>query len=100
MYNPKHLPVPAATHAQLVQYDHDHLIHPYTSMTEPSPVFMIHSASGCELQLADGRILIDGMSSCWAAVHGYNHPALNAAIHDQLQHMAHVMFGGLTHLPA
>lgn len=100
MHNPNHAPVSAADHAQLTQFDHDHLIHPYTSMTEPTPVFMVHSADGCELQLADGRVLVDGMSSWWAAIHGYNHPVLNAAIHDQLQRMSHVMFGGLTHEPA
>lgn len=85
---------------QLQRFDHDHLIHPYTSMTEPLSNYPVQSASGCELQLADGRRLIDGMSSWWAAIHGYNHPGLNRALTTQLEDMAHVMFGGLTHEPA
>ena len=79
------------------EFDRAHLWHPYTSMTNPQQMFPVVAANGVRLKLQDGRELIDGMASWWSAIHGYNHPRLNEAAKQQLDKMAHVMFGGLTH---
>ncbi len=84
----------------LLALDHEHVWHPYASLPGSLAPLPVISAEGVRLRLADGRELIDGMSSWWCAIHGYRHPMLDAAVREQLERMAHVMFGGLTHEPA
>jgi adenosylmethionine-8-amino-7-oxononanoate aminotransferase len=84
----------------LLATDRAHVWHPYGPMPGRTDPLVVHSAAGVRLRLADGTHLVDGMSSWWAAIHGYAHPVLDAAVRDQLERMSHVMFGGLTHEPA
>jgi adenosylmethionine-8-amino-7-oxononanoate aminotransferase len=84
----------------MLAIDRERVWHPYAQLPAAQAPLPVVSAKGVRLRLADGRELIDGMSSWWCAIHGYRHPSLDAAVRDQLERMAHVMFGGLTHEPA
>lgn len=85
---------------RLLDLDREHVWHPYASLPGPSPARGVVGAEGTRLRLADGTELIDGMASWWCAIHGHRHPAIVAALHEQVETLPHVMFGGLTHEPA
>lgn len=85
---------------ELLEQDRECIWHPYSSFTKPSTVYPVRRAQGVYIELTDGRKLIDGMSSWWSVLHGYNHPLINKAIKDQVNQFSHVMFAGFTHEPA
>jgi adenosylmethionine-8-amino-7-oxononanoate aminotransferase len=85
------------TSEQILEIDRQHIWHPYSSFKQQAPLFAVESAKGVRISLTTGESLIDGMSSWWSALHGYNHPELNKAVQDQLDKMAHIMFGGFSH---
>lgn len=86
--------------SHIAEVDQRHVWHPYAPRSAAQPSVPVRATSGTTLHLADGRDVIDGMSSWWAACHGHGHPQITAAAHRQIDTMSHVMFGGLTHQPA
>lgn len=86
--------------SELLEYDQQHIWHPYAKLPNPVKAIGVKRTQGSIITLADNRELVDGMSSWWAALHGYNHPKIQQAMHDQIDTMPHIMFGGLTHEPA
>lgn len=85
---------------ELLEYDQKHIWHPYAKLPNPVKAIGVKRTQGSIITLADDRELVDGMSSWWAALHGYNHPKIQQAMHEQIDTMPHIMFGGLTHEPA
>lgn len=98
--NKKSTNLTADQQQSLLEFDKNNVWHPYTSMSDPLPSYLVESANGVHINLANGEQLVDGMSSWWSVLHGYNHPRINEAIQTQLAKMSHVMFGGLTHQSA